>query len=222
MFAVIFEVEPKPERFDDYLALAAELRPELEGIEGFVANERFRSRERPGRGLSLSIWRDEKAVVRWRSRARHHEAQSRGRAEIFADDHLRVGEVVADSGLAPDAALPQHRFDETEVGVAKYVTLTEFAAGLGVEAADLGTEVGPPRDAPGVVEQQSFVGITDPKKRLLLVGCRDAVAARHWQPAPPATGRRQRMVRIIRDYGLRDRREAPQYHPPVPAGATLA
>ena len=64
MFAVIFEVQPKTERFDDYLALAKQLKPKLEAIEGFIDNERFKSRRDERRLVSLSIWRDEKALIR--------------------------------------------------------------------------------------------------------------------------------------------------------------
>src|SRR5260370_25512843 len=67
MFAVIFEVQPKPERWDDYLGLAKQLKPKLEAIDGFIDNERFESKRTKGRLLSLSTWRDEKAVIRWRS-----------------------------------------------------------------------------------------------------------------------------------------------------------
>ena len=59
MFAVIFEVRPKKERWDDYLAFAQQLRPKLEAIDGFIANERFKSLQADGKLLSLSIWRDE-------------------------------------------------------------------------------------------------------------------------------------------------------------------
>ena len=67
MFAVVFEVQPKQERWNDYLDLAGMLRPELEKIDGFIDNERFTSLRDRGRVLSLSIWRDEKAVIRWRT-----------------------------------------------------------------------------------------------------------------------------------------------------------
>src|SRR3569833_2841721 len=93
MFSVIFEVCPKPERFDDYLAFARQLKPRLEKIEGFVDNERFESKRRAGWLLSHSTWRDEKAVVRWRTEGEHHATQERGRSEIFRDYHLRVGDV---------------------------------------------------------------------------------------------------------------------------------
>src|SRR5262247_2561356 len=99
MFAVLFEVHPKGEQWDSYLALAKMLRPELEQVDGFVDNIRYRSLTREGWLLSLSSWRDEKSVVRWRTRARHHEAQERGRTEIFLDYHLRVGQVMQDTKI---------------------------------------------------------------------------------------------------------------------------
>ena len=95
MSAVIFEVQPKPERWDDYLSLAKELEPKLEAIVGFIENERFASKRTTGRLLSLSIWRDEKAVIRWRTHGEHHGVQEKGQFEIFADYHLRVGEITA-------------------------------------------------------------------------------------------------------------------------------
>ena len=64
MFSVIFEVHPKRSEFELYLALAKDLKPILEGIDGFIDNERFESKRRPGWILSHSTWRDEKSVVR--------------------------------------------------------------------------------------------------------------------------------------------------------------
>ena len=98
MFAVIFEVQPKKGRFDDYLELAKYLKPKLEAIDGFIDNERFESKRTKGRVLSLSTWRDEKAVVRWRTQGEHHGVQEKGRSEVFEDYHLRVGEITADTG----------------------------------------------------------------------------------------------------------------------------
>jgi heme-degrading monooxygenase HmoA len=193
MFAVIFEVEPRPERWEDYLRYAGLLRPELERIEGFLENRRFRSRRHPGRLLSLSLWRDEKAVVRWRSHAGHHAVQARGRAEVFRDYHLRVGEVVAEDGVA----LSQRRFDATEAGAARLVSLVEQPG-----------EEAPSETAAGLVDWDMFDGVLDPADRLLALSWREAAG-------PVPTGARRRDVRVIRDYGLRDRAEAPQYHAPA-------
>ena len=101
MIAVIFEVEPKDEAARrQYLDIAAALRPALERIEGFVSIERFESLTRPGKILSLSVWRDEDAVARWRGLEAHRAAQARGRDELFADYRLRIGQIVRDYGLA--------------------------------------------------------------------------------------------------------------------------
>src|SRR5882757_7240446 len=119
MFAVIFEVRPKKERLQEYLALAGQLKSKLEAIDGFVENERFGSKREEGRLLSLSIWRDEKAVIRWRTQGEHHGVQEKGRFEVFEDYHLRVGQIVFDSEPPKGLSVEQQRFDETEVGEAK-------------------------------------------------------------------------------------------------------
>jgi cytochrome P450/heme-degrading monooxygenase HmoA len=100
MIAVIFEVQPAPGREQEYLDIAAELRPVLERMDGFISVERFRSLADPARVLSLSFWRDEAAVAAWRNTGEHAIAQARGRAGIFADYRLRIAEVVRDYGMA--------------------------------------------------------------------------------------------------------------------------
>lgn len=107
MYAVIFEVEPKPGRRQDYLDIAARLRPALEAIEGFISVERFQSLTTEGKVLSLSFWRDAAAVERWRRQADHAEAQRLGRAEIFADYRISVAEVVRQYGMSERAQAPK-------------------------------------------------------------------------------------------------------------------
>lgn len=219
MFAVIFEVQPKKECWDDYLALAKDLKPELEKIDGFVDNERFRSKRTEGRLLSLSTWRDEKAVIRWRTLGVHHATQEKGRSKIFEEYHLRVGEIADDSQSPPGRIDLGQRFDATEIGAAKAVTISEFSPAKGAKPAgrDLAETLRPPKvGRSGVIDQEAFESLTAPGKLLLLVSWRDADAADRWTPRVPAEGRlRHRHVRIIRDYGMFDRREAPQYFPDV-------
>jgi len=107
MYAVIFEVEPEPERRQDYLEIAAQLRPELEKIDGFISVERFQSLTQEGKILSLSFWRDEAAVARWRRHEQHRQAQRAGRTGIFRDYRLRVAEIVRDYGMGERAEAPQ-------------------------------------------------------------------------------------------------------------------
>lgn len=106
MIAVIFEVHPADGRKDDYLAIAARMRPLAEDTEGFVTVERFQSLTDPGKILSLSFFEDEEAVARWRNLAQHRAVQSEGRGGIFDDYRLRIAEVVRDYGMYDRAGAP--------------------------------------------------------------------------------------------------------------------
>ena len=106
MIAVIFESLPHPEQRIVYLDAAAALRPQLEKIDGFISVERFESLVSPGKILSLSYWRDEEAVRRWRNLDAHRRIQAAGRSSIFADYRLRVAEVLRDYGLNERAQAP--------------------------------------------------------------------------------------------------------------------
>lgn len=113
MIAVIFEVTPHKARYDEYLAIAADLKPVLETMDGFISIERFQSLTIPGKVLSLSFWRDEEAVKAWRSLGEHRAAQTKGRTGIFEDYRLRVAGVIRDYGMferdqAPDDSRLQH------------------------------------------------------------------------------------------------------------------
>jgi heme-degrading monooxygenase HmoA len=219
MFAVIFEVQPKSDRWDQYLGLAKQLRPELEQIAGFIDNERYGSKRTKGRLLSLSIWADEKAVIRWRTHAMHHAVQEKGRFEVFEDYHLRVGEITTDT---QSPAPQQLRFDATEVGAAKVISISEVEPGADAkptEAVSLQERLYVPGIGHGGVhDAELFESITTPGKLLLLVSWRDSTAVDAWHPPaslPDARRIRHRRVRVIRDYGLADRREAPQFYPDV-------
>ncbi|MEI9405253.1 antibiotic biosynthesis monooxygenase [Mesorhizobium argentiipisi] len=106
MIAVIFEVEPAEGKRDAYLGIAAELKPLLESIDGFISVERFQSLADPKRVLSLSFWRDEEAVKAWRNTAEHRQAQQAGRGGIFAGYRLRIAHVVRDYGMEERAEAP--------------------------------------------------------------------------------------------------------------------
>jgi len=107
MIAVIFEVHPAPGAMSSYLDIAASLRGELEAMDGFISIERFESLVTPGKILSLSFWRDEAAIERWRRLDHHRAAQGRGRGELFRDYRLRVASVLRDYGMHDRAQAPQ-------------------------------------------------------------------------------------------------------------------
>lgn len=107
MIAVIFEVRVADDRKQDYLDIAAELRPLLEQVDGFLSIERFQSLTDSGKLLSLSFFRDEQAVQDWRNLTLHRRAQARGRAGIFSDYRLRVAGVIRDYGMFEREQAPQ-------------------------------------------------------------------------------------------------------------------
>jgi heme-degrading monooxygenase HmoA len=220
MFSVIFEVHPKTEQWDNYLGNAKMLRPELEQVDGFVDNIRYKSLTRPGWILSLSGWRDEKSVVRWRTAQRHHLVQEKGRTEILLDYHLRVGQITHDTQVPTGQTIEEQRLDETDVGEGTTITFID------AKWPDVSCESS---DAPGV---SSYLGLKP--KAAGLVGCDvydsvltpgDVILMMVWKSkgdadsfAKSATlppGGRLRHVRVVRDYSMFDRREAPQYYPAV-------
>lgn len=106
MIAVIFEFKPKPGMFERYYGLATALREDLERVDGFISVERFESITEKGKFVSLSFWRDQRAVKAWRENLRHRAAQGEGRAAVFADYRLRVAEVLRDYGPQDRAQAP--------------------------------------------------------------------------------------------------------------------
>jgi len=107
VIAIIFEFTPEEGRKQEYLDLAAGLRAELERADGFISIERFESLTAPGRFVSLSYWRDEDAVRKWRNVQLHRQAQARGRAGLFTSYRLRVAQVLRDYGMDERAQAPR-------------------------------------------------------------------------------------------------------------------
>ena len=221
MFAVVFEVHPAPGKKDEYLELAKHLKPIVESIDGFIDNERFESKRRRGWVLSLSTWRAEKAVVRWRSQGEHHKTQGKGRDGIFSDYHLRVCEVTADSHPPKGLQVIEQRLDATQIGAAKALAITEVSreADSTIDAHTdlLPSHLGLDVKAEGLVEYDVFESIYKPGKMLLLTGWRTAEDAARWTPNSCAgiAELRHRRVRNVRDYGMFERDEAAQYFPEV-------
>ncbi|MBV8871631.1 MAG: antibiotic biosynthesis monooxygenase [Metakosakonia sp.] len=90
MIAVLFEADAVAAKQERYLELAAELKPLLADIDGFIAIERFQSLTTPGKILSLSWWRDEAAIQTWKNNHFHREAQTEGREAIFSFYRIRI------------------------------------------------------------------------------------------------------------------------------------
>ncbi|WP_425052773.1 antibiotic biosynthesis monooxygenase family protein [Psychromarinibacter sp. S121] len=107
MIAVIFAVTPKEGCTDAYLDIAAEMRPLVEQIDGFISVERFQSLTTPNKLLSVSIFRDEAALNEWRQLTQHRKAQAAGRGRLFQDYRLRVAHVLRDYGMHDRTEAPE-------------------------------------------------------------------------------------------------------------------
>jgi heme-degrading monooxygenase HmoA len=219
MFSVLFEVNPHSDQWDAYLDYAKMLRPELEQIDGFVDNIRYRSLTRDGWILSLSSWRDEKALVRWRTRATHHDVQSKGREHVLADYHLRVGQVTQDTRLPEGYELAEQRLDETQTGEATTVTLLDASRPAeqvkSASAQEVAGWLGLDPRADRLIAWDIYDAVLSPGDIILMLAWRDHDAAEAYENAGIPDDARRRRVRVVRDYGMRDRRENPQYYPDV-------
>jgi heme-degrading monooxygenase HmoA len=223
VFSVMFEVHPKPEQWDAYLDYAKMLRPELAQVNGFVDNVRYGSIGRDGWILSLSNWRDEKSLVRWRTQAKHHDVQGKGRFEVFLDYHLRVGQITDDSQLPDGCELLEQRLDETEVGEGTFAVLvsaTRETPDQGMQSAEDAEDAEDAADwfgldpaADDLAFWDVYGAVLTPGDLILQSAWRGASAAAEFAASARAPAdARVRQVRIVRDYSMYDRRETPQYY----------
>ncbi|MET1411142.1 antibiotic biosynthesis monooxygenase [Roseibium sp. HPY-6] len=107
MIAVIFEVIPHADKKQNYLDMAAKMRPLVEQIDGFLSVERFQSLTNPEKLLSISFFRDEAALNEWRRLTGHRQAQKVGREDYFKDYRLRVAHVLRDYGMEDRDEAPE-------------------------------------------------------------------------------------------------------------------
>jgi heme-degrading monooxygenase HmoA len=220
MFSVLFEVQPKETQRDACLNHARSSRPALEKVEGFIDNTRYRSLTRDGWILSVWNWKNEKALVRWRTHEGHHAIQERGRAEVLQDYRLRVGQVTYDTALTPPEPLPEERLDETQAG--KGTTVTLVTAYFSAEEialtppSDLAEWLGCLPQTKGLLAWDAFDSVASSGAAVFLLSWTNEASARAFEKTTLfASDSRVRRVRVVRDYGMFDRREAPQYYPNV-------
>jgi heme-degrading monooxygenase HmoA len=221
MFMVIFEVHAKPESADVYARRVALLKAEIVKIDGFIDQSLYSSLNRDGWLLSLSNWRDEKALIRWRTQTTHQSLQAKCRAEVFVDYRLRIGQLTRDTRLPAGCLLLEQRLDETEVGEGTTVVLInakrteKFAKDASPEL--IAKWMGLVLDACGLVSWEIHASATTPGEYVLRISWHDSHSAEAYEALIDGglinlpDGARLRRVRVIRDYGMYDRREAPQY-----------
>ena len=84
------------------------------------------------------------------------------------------------------------------------------------DAAEASTFLGLDSLAEGLVNRDVFDAVLTPGDFILLTSWRTTMDAEAFvNRAKLPKGARLRRVRVVRDYGMFDRREAPQYFPPI-------
>lgn len=200
MLLLLFEVTPRDGHVEEYLEIAARLRPELDALGGCLFIDRYRSLARPRTLLSCQVWRDEAALTRWRVHHEHHRAQALGRARVFEDYRLRVGAVLRSESTGEPAWQASHgsRWHDPAATPPRYFGVAESPA---------------PALA-GVGAAESFESIYRPGEFAHVFDCGTAEPRPVLAQLPGA--RRLRIAELERDYGMHDRSEAPQYFAPPP------
>jgi heme-degrading monooxygenase HmoA len=203
VIGLFFEVMPRPGHERAYFDIAAGLRPELDKNPGLVFIDRFKSLLRPRIVLSHSHWRDEASLACWRTHAKHHVAQIAGRKQHFEDYRLRIGQLVCEwlpragdlrrletTNSYNDPSLRQERF--------MIVSTAQTPVDAGAESDVLAS----------VTRESEYIVLTPTAslpdglqavEQLSLTGTRTSI----------------RLYLVSRDYGMYDRKEAPQYYPPA-------
>jgi heme-degrading monooxygenase HmoA len=203
MMSLFFEVEIKPGRTDQYLNLAASLKPELEAIGGCLFLDRFRSLSRDNLILSYQIWQDEGSMTAWRVHAHHHDVQTLGRDRVFSNYRLRVAQLIFEAKRGQPVWQPERRtpYNDPARRPPTYVLATESKnASLPVA-----------RDWP----RESFASVYRDGQYAHLMELPDQQSGIAFAPLlfdEPTTDY-VRIVEVTRDYGMYDRAEAPQFYP---------
>lgn len=205
MIGLFFEVQTKPGHRDRYLELAASLRPALDAIGGCLFIDRFQSLSRDNLLLSYQIWQDEGALTAWRVHGYHHKVQEIGRESVFSDYRIRIAQVIHEARPNKPVWQPERRtpYNDPARRAATYVLATES------KNAELPVKCDWQHDAFASVYRDGqyghLVDVPDPQS---------GIALGEKLFADPTT-EYVRVFEVMRDYGMYERAEAPQYYPPV-------
>jgi heme-degrading monooxygenase HmoA len=205
MMALFFEVEIKPGRTEQYLDLAAALRPTLDAMGGCLFLDRFRSLSHDNLLLSYQIWQDEGAMTAWRVHDRHHQVQTLGREQVFSGYRIRIAQVIHEARPGQPAWQPERRtpYNDPARRQPTYVLVMESKRGRLLASPDWRSEA-----FASVYREGQFAHLVD------VPDIPSGVALGEEVLAAPGTDY-VRIVEVTRDYGMHDRAEAPQYYPPV-------
>jgi heme-degrading monooxygenase HmoA len=107
MIAVIFEGIPHEGKMKKYLAMSPKYKEQLANIEGFISNERYQSCADPNKVLSVSFWKDEASIKKFRELEMHLEDERTGREVLFKDYRICIAKVSRDYGMNDRKDAPQ-------------------------------------------------------------------------------------------------------------------
>ena len=205
MIGLFFEVQTRPGHRNQYLDLAASLKPELEMIGGCRFIDRFRSLTQENLLLSYQIWQDEGALTAWRAHAHHHDVQTIGRARVFSDYRIRVAQVIHEAKPGQPASQPARRtpYNDPARRKSTYMLAAESTSGTLPVATEWRSD--------------AFASVYRDEHFAHLIDLPDEQAGVEFGSrlfADPAI-QYFRVFEVMRDYGMFERTEAPQYYPPV-------
>jgi heme-degrading monooxygenase HmoA len=205
MITQLFEVQIKEGHINRYMDLAAALKPALDDMGGCLFIDRFKSLTRENLLLSYQIWQDEGSMTAWRVDASHHRVQEVGREKIFSDYRIRIGQVIYEARPGKPIWEPERRtpYNDPARRRPTYVVATES------KSLDLPVATRWQRD--------SFESMYRPGYFSHLVDLPDERSGLEFGArlfADPTT-EYFRVFEVMRDYGMYDRTEAPQYYPPM-------
>ena len=198
MHALLFEVLPTSEGRARYFELAGALRPELDKNPGVLFIDRYESLSRPGLILSHSLWRDEASLARWRSDEKHYAAQCAGRRQLFEDYRLRIGMVVEEwtptEGTSSKAE--ENAYNDPSATLSRYFATIASRGDCIVWQGFEGFR--------SVYREGEFIAVVTLAHREEFAGL-VARASGHSNVTSLLA------ALVSRDYGMRDRAEAPQF-----------
>jgi len=205
LIGLFFEVQTREGHRDQYLDLAASLRPELDAIGGCLFIDRFRSLSRDNLLLSYQIWQDEAALTAWRVHGRHHKVQEIGREKVFSDYRIRIAQVIHEARPGQPVWQPERRtpYNDPARRQPTYVLVAESKSGKLPVKTDWGRDV-----FESVYRDGCFAHLIDVPDSPSGIDFGTRLFA-------DQTTEYFRILEVMRDYGMYDRTEAPQYYPPV-------
>ena len=193
MYALFFEVRPKPGHLPHYFEHVDRLRPALARHTGLLFLDRYRSLSDEALLLSHQHWRDEAAILAWRRDSLHLQSQQAGRYEHFADYRIRVASLVCQWVAGQFSNASQETLEAPDDG--RFVIAAYSRAAEGQVPTNASFE--------SVNHQGRYISLQEASSR-----SQAQASVRAWGHVPGLES--ACAFRVVRDYGMLERKEAPR------------